>query len=140
MWTAVAMIVAGSMRRGPHTAPGSYAAGPCRAQPAPDTPQAGAALSRYRSVPCAGVPTAGDFCRRFGTDDVGKLMDAINESRLRVWQEQGPTFFAERARIDADGSFVTTTGECKEGMALSYKNGWGYHPLLVSLANTAEPS
>ena len=83
--------------------------------------------------------TAGDFCRRFKAADVEALMGAINESRLEVWQRQGPAFTAQRARIDADGSFVTTTGECKEGMALSYKNGWGYHPLLVSLANTNEP-
>ncbi len=83
--------------------------------------------------------TAGDFCRRFTASDIGSLMDAINESRLVVWQQQGPGFFDGPARIDVDGSFVTTTGECKEGMALSYKGGWGYHPLLVSLANTAEP-
>jgi hypothetical protein len=83
--------------------------------------------------------TAGDFCRRFTGTDIDKLMDAFNEARLCVWRKQEPAFFAERARIDADGSFVTTTGECKEGMAMSYKNGWGYHPLLISLANTSEP-
>ena len=83
--------------------------------------------------------TAGDFCRRFTEWDLAGLMDAINETRLEVWRRQGPEFFQQRARIDVDGSLVPTTGECKEGMALSYKGTWGYHPLLVSLANTQEP-
>ena len=83
--------------------------------------------------------TAGDFCRRFDASHVHALMSAINDTRVQVWKRQGPAFVAQRAYIDADGSFVTTTGECKEGMALSYKGGWGYHPLVVSLANTGEP-
>lgn len=83
--------------------------------------------------------TAGDFCRRFVASDIHTLMDAINESRLEVWQRQEPAFFEQPAVIDADGSLVGTTGECKEGMALSYKGVWGYHPLLVSFANTQEP-
>jgi hypothetical protein len=65
-------------------------------------------------------------------------MEAVNETRLPIWRRQG-TDFLECAVIDADGSIVQTTGECKEGMALSYKGEWGYHPLLVSLANTREP-
>ena len=83
--------------------------------------------------------TAGDFCRRFAAGDVEAMMEAINDTRLEVWRRQGPEFIAGRARIDADGSLVSTNGECKEEMGLSYKGDWGYHPLLVSLANTSEP-
>ena len=40
--------------------------------------------------------------------------------------------------IDLDGTLVITTGECKAGMDISYKGTWGYHPLLVTLAETGE--
>ncbi len=82
--------------------------------------------------------TAGDFCRRFDEIDVEILMDVINQTRLRVWKQQPDSFF-EEAFIDADGSLAPTTGECKRGMDMSYKGVWGYHPLVVSLANTQEP-
>lgn len=83
--------------------------------------------------------TAGDFCRRFEPKDIEALTGAINETRLWVWKQQGPAFTAGTARIDADGSTVSTQGECKEGMDIAYNGVWGYHPLVVSLANTAEP-
>lgn len=82
--------------------------------------------------------TAGDFCRRFEPYHVQVLMRAINAVRLKVWSQQPAEFFAQ-AIIEADGTMVTTTGECKQGMDISYKGEWGYHPLLVSLANTGEP-
>ena len=82
--------------------------------------------------------TEGDFCRRFQRADVESLMDAINETRIPIWQRQPEAFF-EEAVIDFDGSVAPTYGECKEGIGLSYKGVWGYHPLIVSLANTQEP-
>jgi len=83
--------------------------------------------------------TAGDFCRRFEEkSSIDALMDAINEGRLEVWRTQPAAFFAETARIDADASIVPTTGDCKQGMEISYNGVWGYSALVVSLANTGE--
>jgi hypothetical protein len=81
--------------------------------------------------------TAGDFCRRFTSYDILRLMEAINEVRITVWQQQPDSFFDE-AIIDVDGVIAPTTGQCKEGMDISYKGVWGYHPLVVSLSGTNE--
>lgn len=81
--------------------------------------------------------TAGDFVRRFDEDAVWRLMHIVNDVRVGVWQRGAVA--QGTARIDVDGSIVPTTGECKQGMDLSFKGIWGYHPLIVSLANTGEP-
>lgn len=82
--------------------------------------------------------TAGDFCRRFGSPGkIGRLHDAIDQARLNVWGRQPDSFFDE-AVIDMDGHILETTGSCKQGMDVAYNGKWGYHPLLVSLANTGE--
>ncbi len=83
--------------------------------------------------------TAGDFCRRFQSDQqVLGLMETINEVRLKLWKQQEEAFF-QTAILDADGTIAPTFGECKAGMNISYDGQWGYHPLLISLANTKEP-
>jgi hypothetical protein len=82
--------------------------------------------------------TEGDFCRRFAATDVVTLMDTINETRLRVWSQQPPEFFTE-AILDVDGTLVGTAAECKQDIDIAYNGTWGYHPLVISLAHTAEP-
>jgi hypothetical protein len=81
--------------------------------------------------------TAGDFCRRYDATQIDALQEAINGVRLNVWLQQPASFFAE-AVVDLDGTMAPTDGECKQGMDISYKGEWGYHPLIVSLANTGE--
>jgi hypothetical protein len=81
--------------------------------------------------------TAGDFCRRFSSADVLTLLDTFDEVRIKVWAGQPDAFF-EQATLDMDGTLVATTGECKQGMDIAYDGTWGYHPLLLTLANTGE--
>ena len=81
--------------------------------------------------------TAGDFCRRFTQDHIDILQNIFNQSRQRVWQQQPDDFF-DLATIDMDGMLVETTGQCKQGMDIAYNGTWGYHPLILSLANTSE--
>jgi hypothetical protein len=64
--------------------------------------------------------TAGDFCRRFHARDIESLHEAFDAVRRKVWALQPPEFF-EEACLDVDGVLVPTTGECKEGMNLSYR-------------------
>lgn len=81
--------------------------------------------------------TAGDFCRRFTKTHLDRLQDIFDDVRVGLWQHQPPGFFDE-AILDADGTLVATTGQCKQGMDIAYNGVWGYHPLVVSLANTRE--
>lgn len=83
--------------------------------------------------------TAGDFTRRFCESDVLALMEAINTVRVKMWDKRLSRSQREVAIVEADGSIAPTTGECKQGMGLAYNGVWGYHPLLISLANTQEP-
>ena len=81
--------------------------------------------------------TAGDFCRRFNDGQILMVMAAINRARQTVWRQQPDSFF-DCATIEADGHMIETSGEKKNGMGINHKNQWGYHPLIVSLAETKE--
>lgn len=81
--------------------------------------------------------TAGDFCRRFDRSSIVTLLDIIDETRLQAWARQPASFFTQ-AIIDMDGTLVSTDGKCKGDMDIAYNGVWGYHPLVLSLANTNE--
>jgi hypothetical protein len=81
--------------------------------------------------------TAGDFCRRFTEHHINVLQDIYDDVRIGIWQQQPDAFFA-KAILDADGSLVATDAQSKQGIDIAYDGTWGYHPLIVSLANTQE--
>jgi len=81
--------------------------------------------------------TAGDFCRRYDEASIRLLQDIVHDVRIGVWAEQPNDFFAQ-ALIDMDGFLVETTGQCKQGMDIAYDGTWGYHALVLTLANTGE--
>ena len=81
--------------------------------------------------------TAGDFCRRFGAWELLALQESFHEARRKVWQQQPEAFFDE-AIIEADGTMVETYGERKQGIGMNHEKLWGYHPLVMTLANTRE--
>ncbi len=81
--------------------------------------------------------TAGDFCRRFTAGSINILLDIIDDTRLQAWASQPDAFFGQ-AIIDMDGTLTATKGQCKQGMDIAYDGTWGYHPLVLSLANTGE--
>jgi hypothetical protein len=81
--------------------------------------------------------TAGDFTRRFEQKNIEALLEAIHTARQWVWERQ-PKDFLARAVLDVDGTIAQTLGQCKGGMDIAYNGIWGYHPLIISLANTKE--
>src|SRR5512132_2871087 len=86
-------------------------------------------------MPPKPAPQAGGCCLKVRKSS---LTDALNQTRLRVWAQQ-PSEFFEEAILDADGTLVATDAECKQGVDIASNGTWGYHPLIISLANTAEP-
>ena len=66
------------------------------------------------------------------------LMDAINETRLRVWSEQPPEFFTQ-AIIEGDGTLVEPTPSAREVSTSPTTAPGVIIPWSISLANTAEP-
>ena len=81
--------------------------------------------------------TSGDFCRRFSPDSIQTLLDIFDDTRLQAWADQPAAFF-EQAILDMDGFLIPTTGQCKQGMDIGYDGTWGYHALVLTLANTGE--
>jgi hypothetical protein len=81
--------------------------------------------------------TAGDFLRRFKACDLKDLQAALDEVRVRAWSCL-PRAKRRQATIDMDSTIKPVYGECKQGADFTYNRKYGYHPLLVTLAETGE--
>jgi hypothetical protein len=82
--------------------------------------------------------TAGDFLRRFDGEAVGALDRAIDQIQARAWRCAGGKRRLERGVVDLDSHVRHVYGHQKEGADFTYKGGFGYHPLVISLAGTGE--
>ena len=83
--------------------------------------------------------TAGDFLRRFDGEQIKALDQAIDECHARAWSK-----WRRRKKkqalgvVDLDSHVHHVYGNQKEGADFTYKGGFGYHPLVISLAETQE--
>lgn len=82
--------------------------------------------------------TAGDFLRRFGELDIAELDRAIDEVQCRAWRSVHGSRKVEQGVVDLDSHVRHVYGDQKEGADFTYKGGFGYHPLVISLAGTQE--
>ena len=81
--------------------------------------------------------TMGDFLRRFERSDLDDLHEAIWQMRERAWQ-LGKGKLPKQATLDLDSVIKPVYGNCKEGADFTFKKSFGYHPEMLSLAETAE--
>lgn len=82
--------------------------------------------------------TAGDFLRRFDRKSIAGLDEAIDEAQERVWKRRYGNRKCALGIVDLDSHVRHVYGNQKEGADFTYKGGFGYHPLVISLAETQE--
>ena len=82
--------------------------------------------------------TAGDFLRRFSEEDIGSLDRVIDVVHQRAWKQHWGRKKQKLGIIDVDSHVHHVYGNQKEGADFTYKGGFGYHPLVISIAGTQE--
>jgi hypothetical protein len=82
--------------------------------------------------------TAGDFLRRFDEESLVALDRVIDGAQERVWRRLHGGKKQKLAIIDLDSHVRHVYGDQKEGADFTYKGGFGYHPLLLTLSGMQE--
>jgi hypothetical protein len=82
--------------------------------------------------------TAGDFLRRFEHDDIVALDRVCDDLHRAAWRRRYGKRKRDLALVDIDSHVHHVYGDQKEGADFTYKGGFGYHPLVISLAQTQE--
>ncbi len=80
--------------------------------------------------------TAGDFCRRFDSRyNIGRLMDAIDESRLKVWAKQPKAFFKQAIVLANTGEVLSI--ENRPGNRPSHEGAFVHCDRAIGLCRRA---
>lgn len=82
--------------------------------------------------------TAGDFLRRFDEPSICALDRAIDEIQEHAWQRRYGAKKRALGVVDLDSHLHHVYGHQKEGADFTREGGFGYHPLVISLAETQE--
>lgn len=82
--------------------------------------------------------TAGDFLRRFGQKDIDTLDRVTDQMHMATWNRRYGRKKQPLGLLDIDSHVHHVYGDQKEGADFTYKGGFGYHPLVLSLAGTQE--
>lgn len=97
------------------------------------------AVRRVLGTPRVPDPTTcGDFLRRFKQRDINALDGAIDEAQRRAWKAIHGRKKQKLALVDFDSHVKHIYGQKKRGADFTYKGGYGFHPLVLSLAGTQE--
>jgi len=82
--------------------------------------------------------TAGDFLRRFDEPAIRALDRAIDEIQELAWRRRDGVKKREQGVVDLDSHLHHVYGHQKEGSDFTREGGFGFHPLVISLAETQE--
>ncbi len=82
--------------------------------------------------------TAGDFLRRFQKDDIDALNRVCDDLHRSAWKKRHGQRKQDLAFVDIDSHVHHIYGDQKEGADFTYKGGFGFHPLVLSLGGTQE--
>ena len=97
----------------------------------------GALRTLFGDIHIPAPHTSGDFLERFTEDSVERLRTILHQMQEKQLKKLFKRF-DRKIIISLDSSIYEVYGNCKENASNSYKNLFGYHPLLLHIHNTGE--
>ena len=99
--------------------------------------QDGALCAIFGDMHIPAPHTSGDFLERFDLEKVEKLRHILWQMQEKFLKKLSKKF-DRKIMISIDSSIYGVHGNCKENSGQSYKNIFGFHPLLLHIHNTGE--
>lgn len=97
----------------------------------------GALRTLFGDIHIPAAHTSGDFLERFTQESVERLRVILHQMQEKQIKKLSKRF-DRRIILSLDSSVYEVYGNCKENSSTSFKNIFGYHPLLLHIHNTGE--